>query len=252
MSQTMSSKMTKIRSVLNALRPMLVTSFIAGVVLTILAPFGTRGFSFGGRFTYWVGLCLAGGFGAMMMEIQILRFKHKAWLFSGQPWPIALWQSIGATLSVALFSFAIFTPVGLADIALSLFYIWVIAMVICSFAALQKQGIIATNTQTRPKLYDRIKPKLRSARLYALSAEDHYVRAHTSAGDDLILMRLSDAIDEIAPLTGLSPHRSWWVAEQGVKTVKRSKGKTQIILHSEVSVPVSRNKVKIVKDAGWS
>lgn len=64
-------------------------------------------------------------------------------------------------------------------------------------------------------------------------------------------MRLSDAISELAPLPGLSPHRSWWVAESGVAKTLRQDGKTMINLRNDISVPVSRLKVKTLKDAGW-
>lgn len=69
--------------------------------------------------------------------------------------------------------------------------------------------------------------------------------------DELILMRLSDAIAETAPLARLSPHRSWWTAENGVSRVIRKDGKLIITLKTGQSVPVSRNKAKAVKEAGW-
>ena len=67
----------------------------------------------------------------------------------------------------------------------------------------------------------------------------------------MVLMRLTDAIKEASPQIGLSPHRSWWVAENGVETVKRSNGKTEIVLKSGHQVPVSRNGSKTLRDAGW-
>jgi len=178
--------------------------------------------------------------------------KSKAWIFSGAPWAIALWQSLGATLSVSLFAFPMHRPPTLIGVLLSLFYIWVVAMVICSFGALQRsRQAPRKETAARPALYERLKPNLRSADIYALSAEDHYVRVITSAGDDLILMRLSDAIIETAPLPGLSPHRSWWVAEGGTAGVKRSDGKAVITLKNDIIVPVSRNGAKALREAGW-
>ena len=125
-------------------------------------------------------------------------------------------------------------------------------MVICSFGALQRgRQASQDKAPARPALYERLKPSLRSAEIYALSAEDHYVRVITSAGDDLILMRLSDAITEAAPLIGLSPHRSWWAAEGGTAGVKRSGGKVVITLKNDAVVPVSRNGAKALRDAGW-
>ncbi len=100
-------------------------------------------------------------------------------------------------------------------------------------------------------MYERLKPSLRSAEIYALMAEDHYVRVYTSNGEDLILMRLSDAIKEVGDLKGLSVHRSWWVAEGGVKAAKKSDGKIILELHSGQVAPVSRSNQKQVKQSGW-
>ena len=41
------------------------------------------------------------------------------------------------------------------------------------------------------------KIELRGAEIFAVEAEDHYLRLHTSRGSDLILMRLSDAVAEL-------------------------------------------------------
>lgn len=237
------------------LLPMMLTSLIAGVVLSILAPFNTGSFRLLGRFAYWVGLCMAGGLGAAAIEAAITAVKREGWLFSGGAWPLALWQSLGATLSVFIFVLFIHRPNGALDYALSLFYIWVIAMVICSFGALLKarraESAQISETESRPALYERLKPALRSSDIYALCAEDHYVRVITSSGDDLVLMRLSDAVREVAPLPGLSPHRSWWVAEVGVERVTRKDGKAVITLKSGQSAPVSRNGAKALREAAW-
>lgn len=63
---------------------------------------------------------------------------------------------------------------------------------------------------------DRLPVKFRSAEIHAVSAEDHCLRVHTSAGETMILLRLADAIRELATLPGMQTHRSWWVARQGL------------------------------------
>ena len=134
------------------------------------------------------------------------------------------------------------------------FYIWIIAAIICTVGELMRRGKgaeLRSGDIVRPAILERLKPSLRSADIYALSAEDHYVRVHTSKGDDLILMRLTDAVKETAPINGLSTHRSWWVAEQGVETGQKRDGKTSLLLKSGIEAPVSRNNAKAVRDAGW-
>jgi len=55
---------------------------------------------------------------------------------------------------------------------------------------------------------------------------------HTSKGQDLILLRLSDAIEELAGLEGEQVHRSWWVARDGVTEVERGDGRAVLTLKS--------------------
>lgn len=95
----------------------------------------------------------------------------------------------------------------------------------------------------------RLSKNYHQAELYAVSSEDHYLRVHTSIGDELILMRLSDALRELEPVAGLQTHRSWWVAFNAVKVRRYKHGKSSLILKSNVTVPVSRTFDKSVKDA---
>lgn len=232
--------------------PMVTTSAIAGVILSILAPYGTSAFSLPLRFVYWVGLCMAGGLGATLIDV----IAHKGgWTLKS--WQRAVGQSIGATLIVSLILLG-FTMInygwpGWVHLITLPFFIWIISIVICGIGELSRsrKGASITETQ-RPDIFERLKPSLRNAEIYALSSEDHYVRVITSNGDDLILMRLSDAIKETAPLKGLQTHRSWWVAELGVDTVKKQNGKLSVILKNENTVPVSRNNAKTLREAGWA
>lgn len=128
-------------------------------------------------------------------------------------------------------------------------YVWVISITISSIGALIRSKDASSDSlpQKRAALYERLKPKLRSADIFALAAEDHYVRVITSKGDDLILMRLSDAIKEISPIKGLATHRSWWVSEVGAEKIKKS----EILLPTGQIAPISRSGMKAVRDAGW-
>lgn len=93
--------------------------------------------------------------------------------------------------------------------------------------------------------------KQRHADIYALSAEDHYLRVHTSAGEALILMRLYDAIRELDGIEGSQTHRSWWVAKDAVTDTSRGDGKAVLILKNGLTAPVSRSYVKALKTDGW-
>lgn len=103
-----------------------------------------------------------------------------------------------------------------------------------------------------PAFLDRLPVRLRSAELYAIELEDHYLRVHTSAGQELILLRLADAVRELAGVEGLQTHRSWWVAKQGLADVVKGDGRLVLKLKSGAEAPVSRTYAKAVKEAGWN
>lgn len=98
---------------------------------------------------------------------------------------------------------------------------------------------------------DRLPVKLRGAAIRAVQAEDHYLRIHTDRGSDLILMRLSDALDELEGLEGAQTHRSWWVARDAVRDVARGDGRATLTLDGGLSVPVSRRYARALREAGW-
>ncbi len=230
--------------------PFIGTALVAGIILSILAPYGTHQFPLIYRLAFWVGLCLAGGFGTMAAQMLIDKAAKPI-----KPWQRAFIQSIGATLFVWICFLGLNLYLGHVPNAqfyyITPFYIWVVGVVICGFGELMRRRSDAESSDARPAIFERVKPALRNAQLYALSAEDHYVRVHTDAGDDLILIRLSDAVKETHPLAGLITHRSWWVAEAGVRECRKTDNKMIIALKNDVLAPVSRAKTKHVRAAGW-
>lgn len=102
-----------------------------------------------------------------------------------------------------------------------------------------------------PRFLDRIPPKLKGAELYAVEAEDHYLRIHTERGSDLILMRLSDAVSELEGIEGAQTHRSWWVAKDAVVDVERGDGRATFILKDGARAPVSRSFARALRAEGW-
>ena len=101
------------------------------------------------------------------------------------------------------------------------------------------------------RFLERLPPRLRGADLHAIEAEDHYLRLHTSKGQDLILMRLGDAIEELQGLEGAQVHRSWWVARAAIADVRRGDGRAVLTLAGGIEVPVSRTYARLLREAGW-
>ncbi|HEY5411990.1 MAG TPA: LytTR family DNA-binding domain-containing protein [Caulobacteraceae bacterium] len=101
------------------------------------------------------------------------------------------------------------------------------------------------------KFMARLPFRLREAALYAVEAEDHYLRVRTSLGSELILMRLSDAVEELEGLDGAQTHRSWWVAKAAIADVKRADGRAVLTLKDGAEAPVSRTQARALRQAGW-
>lgn len=84
-----------------------------------------------------------------------------------------------------------------------------------------------------------------------MESEDHYLRLHTSKGQDLILLRLSDAVAELEGIEGAQTHRSWWVARDAVEHARRGDGRATLTLKCGVEAPVSRAYARALREAGW-
>jgi DNA-binding LytR/AlgR family response regulator len=113
---------------------------------------------------------------------------------------------------------------------------------------------VATSTGPLPTIgvgfLDRLPPRL-GRDLLCLQMEDHYVRAHTARGSDLILTPLKDAIAELGATDGLQVHRSWWVARAAVAAPITSGRNLMLRLNNGLEVPVSRASVAKLRAAGW-
>jgi DNA-binding LytR/AlgR family response regulator len=73
-----------------------------------------------------------------------------------------------------------------------------------------------------------------------LQVEDHYVRVHGVDGSAMVLIRFSDAIRGMTHLAGSQVHRSWWVANDAVRTLRRTSRTAQLTLSNEMIMPVSQ------------
>jgi hypothetical protein len=240
-----------------------------GVFLAFLNPFGSvTEISLAIAIPYWVSLILWGG----------LAGEGLAWLLRRLAPGLPLWAFLAA-LSV-LMTAAVYPalaleqdlvmhqPIPLRRTVEFVFYIWLISLgvstgVVLGFRAFGKRsGMFDPATDPLPvatptgapgpsPFLDRLPIRLRSSTIYAVQSEDHYLRVHTSGGEELILMRIADAIRELATLDGLQTHRSWWVARDGLADTARANGKLVLKLKSGAEAPVSRTYLKAVKDKGW-
>lgn len=141
------------------------------------------------------------------------------------------------------------------DLPLQYIYVFAIALGLTLIGVLinraQRPHAGATpDADTLVRFMDRLPVRYRGADLWALSSEDHYLRVHTSRGEELILMRLADAVRELSGADGVQVHRSWWVAKDGVADTRREAGKVLLVLQSGSEVPVSRTYLPAAREAG--
>ncbi|MEN8891760.1 LytTR family DNA-binding domain-containing protein [Planktotalea arctica] len=94
-----------------------------------------------------------------------------------------------------------------------------------------------------PRLYQRLPDRLREAQIISMSMQDHYVEVTTTLGSDMLLMRLSDAVDLLDGMPGTQTHRSHWVSCKHSASLAKSGRRYEVTLSDGRTLPVSnRNK----------
>ena len=178
-------------------------------------------------------------------------------------------EQVGAIFKIAIASAIISVPVTLVLVlmfnsprefsptylAAQFSYVMVISMIVTTAAYVRdilvnKTPDTALGHDPVAAFLERLPVKFRNAELYAISSEDHYLRVHTSLGEELILMRLADAVRELTGAEGLQVHRSWWVATAAIHDERRIDGRRFLILPNKTEVPVSRSYRAQAKEAG--
>jgi hypothetical protein len=158
-------------------------------------------------------------------------------------------------LVMALHVFVHHQPASLAMLGETTGSVFGVTVVMVGLAYLVRRAPIQTHAAPAgapaPKFIARLPAKLKGAEIYAVEAEDHYLRLHTSLGQDLILVRLSDAIAELEGLEGAQTHRSWWVAKGAVAEAERLDGRAVLTLKDGTEAPVSRGFARELRAAGW-
>ncbi|HCJ20770.1 MAG TPA: LytTR family transcriptional regulator [Erythrobacter sp.] len=243
-----------------------------GLVLAIIGPFGTAAAPLAWRLVSWIGLAWLGY--AFYRPLAPL----VAWLHPRLELPRAgLWIGLTMLATVPLTA-AIWTieflpgPVPAPTLEQALLaYLNVLAIgasVTVVFYLLERgrpkaaahdamaRSVAASDVQNAPQgephsaFLQRLPAEL-GGDLIALEMEDHYVRAHTMLGSDLVLLRLRDAIAELDGIEGAQVHRSWWVARDAVEGVEREGRKLRLLLPRGIAAPVARSRVSELGAAGW-
>ena len=231
----------------------------AGVFLAFVGAFDTVDTPFAGRLLYWIPVMLAGTVLGRVIAFFVARMAHVA----NREWLTGALITVGVALpgSLAIWAYTSFyfhQPLRTATLPFFLFAGLVVSAAMTAIMMLVARPGRLTHAFAPPgaptaqvRFMERLPPKLKGAVIYAISAEDHYLRLHTSKGSDLILMRLSDALSELEGLEGAQTHRSWWVGRNAVESVERNGDKIVLVLRGGAKAPVSRPNVRALREAGW-
>lgn len=220
-------------------------------VLAVTGPFGTdAALRLAPRLLYWavtVGATYA--IGVLVADLALPRLRRRL---------PALAAELGAGLLVGLALVPVVLGLNLAALGhrpapadLPGF-----AATIVALGAIVTLAIAAAHRATAPPapppppaLLDRL-PHDRRGAIVALSVEDHYTRIRTTRGESLLLLRLSDAIRETAPVPGLRVHRSHWVALDHVRAARRTGDRALLEMTHGDDIPASRAHIPRLKEAG--
>ena len=242
----------------------LATVLALALCFAVLGPFGTyTDLSVPVRYAYWIGLVLVGYLNILLAAHAVavlwpgLRYRWgltAVTLVSALPTTLAVaWVESLTRLAhpVPLSVFpSVYGCVALTQLVTVLFLTRLqpsLSALLLRRAPSQPVDTPAETAAPLPPFFRRIPAHL-GDELLALGAEDHYLRLITPLGSDLILMRLSDALDELGEAAGMQVHRSWWVAHNAVDTLRRDGGRTVLLLKNGLEVPVSRTYLASVRD----
>ncbi len=239
---------------------------LAGIVLALTGPFGSYELPLAQRLLLWPLMLLSGY--PVFRGLGIV----SRWLgeVAHVPQTIAVPLALGVaalpvTLFVALLWFrvpagALLRAPGLGPLYLQVLIVGLIVHVAMHLllrpAAADGAALAAATPHAEPQHAAKepvhalpLPPGFGPVR--ALRGEDHYVRVIGEAREELILMRMRDAIERLDGVDGLRTHRSWWVAKAAVASVRRD-GRTAILtLRSGHEAPVARDMMPQLRAAGW-
>ena len=225
------------------------------MVLVTIGPFGTdKSLSFAERLLYWgveaTATFFCGVFAGAFSQSLLRQYITREWLIIAIS---GLFVSIPIGIIVTIINITTFgagfaTTANLTGVALNCLLISFAITVIYNLITGRPGQTFETPNPTHSKFFDRIPLEL-GKNLLHLSSQDHYVEATTDRGSTLVLLRFSDAIDELDPDLGMRIHRAYWVSFAAINKTRREDGKLLIETADGKTFPVSRTYIKDVRTA---
>lgn len=237
--------------------------FAVGLFMAAIGAFDTEHTPLVPRYLYWLTVMLGGGIIAALIEPWLWRVPRLA----AAPVLLAAVQVLAMTPPIALLVWLVGSlgfgrapdPGVLPVLAPGVLVVdvGVVILAVLVRRALRPlrsapERVPASQQVAPPPIREKLPPRLARAELIAVQAEDHYLRIHTSAGNQLILMRFADALEALQGSDGLQVHRSWWVARRAVDLARFSRGRGELALKGGLTAPVSRTFAPQLKQVDWA
>ncbi|NQY96727.1 MAG: LytTR family transcriptional regulator [Henriciella sp.] len=224
-----------------------------GLLFSWLGVYDTGDAPFFRRFVFWTATMAVGAGSSVFVAPFVWSERFEHWPAPFKIAVVAIAVSFPVTVVLFLFNGG---PYSVNHVIIQFVYVLIISLIISTgmYVAhiFEEAKASAGESADNPleTFMERLPVKYRTAELHAVASEDHYLRVYTSLGEEMILMRLADAVRELSQADGLQVHRSWWVAKQGVQEEKRVDGRSLLVLPSGIEVPVSRSFRAKAKEAG--
>lgn len=116
--------------------------------------------------------------------------------------------------------------------------------------AAESIGVEENSKNFEPPRFLRKEPTTIVTDIIALSAEDHYVRIHSSRGSSLIHYRFSEALAEMPKELGMQVHRSHWVKKSAIERLWKVGNGHRLSLGNDLEFPVSNRFIGLLKANG--
>ncbi|MGH1444764.1 MAG: LytTR family DNA-binding domain-containing protein [Cognatishimia sp.] len=228
-----------------------------GTILGLSGPFDTASvIPLLPRVVYWLTLSSAFFFvGSFVGTWSHAALERHGWTM----WPATI--TAGALAGIVIFVLLVMINLALFDFPIDCMSCMVtlganvvgISVIVTSAVVKIKMMMasgqaVATTIEPAPIL--RRLPFDKRGALISISVNDHYVDVITDKGQELLLLRLSDAMAEVGETKGMQVHRSHWVALDQITSARRDGAKAILTMSDGRDIPASRTYVSALKEAG--
>lgn len=233
-------------------------TFLAVLAIFILTgPFGTsETMSFADRLLYWTIVQAGAWIFAISFSIianSILAGSIRNMLARMMIGSLTAAVPIGLLLTITnrVFSdkemgFGPFLQSSLSSLPLCAIFCLLSYLTACQSLETAEDAPADTSGNAEPEvkktapLLERLPPQKRGE-LLRLSVQDHYTQIVTTRGQQLVLLRFTDALKEIGQTEGVQVHRSHWIADADVVSLRKQAGRLHVITRDGSEIPVSRS-----------